>query len=274
MPTVERARALGLTVVIDPPGLIRGPREVLALEPTRVLRQAAVIVVGSATRRSRVPIESVLLPSAAAALGRASEEPPIETPLGSGGLSLLVSVGEKMRCVNDSKNPGFEEHRACRGIGCPDCNDTGEIRCSKCRGEGGWVRVRSLYVTEERWAFHNVYSPGDLPLELDNRVQAMLGPPFVPPEETEWHGELATEAVGYRDAARDPRSVFGFSLAPAIDTALRFLDDTREGGDQCQSRVFGWPLLRLFYAGAGQAVIFPTPDGAVEALGCAARPGA
>lgn len=270
VPTLERARELGLSVVIDPPGLMKGPREVLAREPTRVVKQAAVIVIGSATRRSRTPMDNLILPGAAAALRPQNEEPPIDTPIDESGVSLLVSRGATERCDACGKRPGYQEHRACRGIGCSECNDTGEVTCSKCRGEGAWVRVRSIWVTEERLSFHNVYSPRDLPLTFDDVLQAMLGPPFVPPPEAEWRGELAKEQLGYRDSARDPRQVHGFSLVPALDTAMRFVEETCRGADRSEAHVFGWPILRLYYEGVGQAVIFTNPAGALEAHGWAA----
>lgn len=271
VPTLERAREAGLAVVIDPPGLIRGPRDVLAVEPTRVVRQAAVIVIGSAIRRLRTHQEHTLVPSAANALRLASDEPPIDTPIGAAGLSLLVSRGAAVRCDEDTKRAGFTEHRACRGVGCDGCNDTGELPCPKCRGEGSFVPVKSLYVTEERLSFHNVYSPGDLPLQLDNAVQAMLGRPFATPSELEWREERNQQSQGYRDSARDAHEILGFSLSPALETAQRFLEDTCGGAEQSASRIFGWPLLRLYYDGVGQAVAFMTPSGQIEAHGCARR---
>jgi len=271
VPTLEDARARGLTLVLDPPGLFRGPRDVLPIEPTRVVRQTAIIVVGSFVRRSRTSFERRVLPSVAHAFPAVAQEPRLDMPLENGRIELLDGILGRGPCTNDTKHRGYEEHSACNGAGCPDCNDTGEVACSVCKGEGEWLTVNVVFVTEERGAFHNVYSPRDLPLSLDDRVQAVLGALATPPEALEWHGLAAVAQLGYRDAAQDAHAVRGFSLAPAMETAQRFLDELKRTSDQSDTRVWAWPLLRLYYEGVGQALLFVAPDGTLEVHGAVAE---
>ncbi|MBL8610119.1 MAG: hypothetical protein JNL38_22480 [Myxococcales bacterium] len=231
--------------------------------PTAVMKLAAVLVSGRATRRDSwsedVEISEALFAKLAA-------EPPIEPPKGTepreqrrlDGASAIRAV-----CTHCGVRPGLGPCPRCTGTGrlllpgddgggaardCPDC-DRGFVTCTVCEGTRAMVKAKLLHVTDHVVALHQLVLP-DLPEWLEDPVRDMFAGAGDGLPEHAHDPEPSFTAAAYRGAqAASEQSFHGFAFGKANAAAneLRARFAYGEGTSGASVKCYARPFLVARY---------------------------
>lgn len=272
VPTLDRARAAGLPLPLDPP---------IAEE-----RWSALVVIATILRRRSWKEEIFRHPDSVAHIPR---KPPVEPDmLGPGTHVAVEDIGDLGRCPDCADTPGLRKCRVCGGTGALrvgrgaypcSCGGTGRVACPTCLRQGTTHRIVLRYYEDEpRW-MKEFYVPSHLPCHaplfgLEGAMEQTANIiAEAPPEDLRCH-DLTGRAAGsaYRGGERLVRPTFyGHDFGDTIERAMTAIAALSAGGKALRYdiRAYAWPLLRLQFAGQtpdrpDEVVVYPDRHGGLR----------
>ncbi|MGZ6089790.1 MAG: hypothetical protein ACXWUE_40375 [Polyangiales bacterium] len=237
LPTLERARALGLELPESPPTVER--------------RLAAVTVVARAQTRQSIDERMEI------SVARAEKLPPQAPPVGEEFVTAthryLAQSSNPKACSTCAFKPGFAGCTICGATGrigdqnldeCMACEGKGWVRCATCDGSRKVVDAVIRRVEDHDYALRHTFVP-----EGAERMSGVVVQEVVdrePPEELRFDLDARTAIAPYRSADDVPRQAtfLGYEFGNAIELARRAVEHLTLKSTlvRCDVQSWAWPF--------------------------------
>lgn len=263
LPTLDRARAAGLTLQ--------------AGKPEEVRRLAALVVLGKILRRERWEEEAELGGDIYASLK--SGDPPAPNTFVEQSFQRIAEVLETHPCKGCFLKPGHSVCRICKGSGWlppfwQSCSCAGGyVQCTTCQGSLTSHRVRLRYLQDRAVEICSVYVPSMIThvpalFSFEGAFERQIDARSGPPEVLRCHDlSPRTRETAYRGGGKEvPPDFHGYDFGDTIDKALAGLAALGRRGTVIlyEIRAYAWPLLWV-HDEAHDVVVFSGKDGTLRA---------
>jgi hypothetical protein len=271
LPTVERARAEGISLP--------------SAEPAEVRRVAGLVVFALVMQRRGWEDKLELSQAAAARIER--DEPPAPQGREPQSYLRLAEVLGAASCSMCPGRPGFAICRVCCGTQLvslgngpfqvrPCSCGSGLVACPQCEGTGQTVLARVHYLRDYPASMHEIYVPPEMSFapglfSFEGAFEKVVHT-VTPPECLRCHDlrPRSVSTTAYRGGGRMVLPDFrGHEFAGTIEKAVAALEALSAGGRIVAQTVlaYAWPLLWLRYgvdSPEREVVLFASPEGTLQ----------